>query len=302
MKIAICTLLLAAGWQLPAQELTARQLFYQKDDAAPKPPAKPDAAAPAPAPAKAAPKKVARKSAPKPPAAQPAPAAPSNVMATSAETAPAPTPVTPMATNAAYVQTESPLGLRYALVQVVNAAEREVSPQSTFHSGDMVRVKLEGNRNGYLYVIARGSSGNWKPLFPSPDINGGENRVAPHRRYTLPSSSQAFTFDEQPGEERLFLIYSAEPIRDIESMFPSLVQPAQADQPAGALPIITASAAPITDGFVAHMRQTYSRDLIVQTVTPGASDAQAGDPMENAVYVVEKSGKPLVADIHLEHR
>ncbi len=194
--------------------------------------------------------------------------------------------------------------MRYALVQVVNGAEREVSPQSTFHSGDMVRVKLEGNRNGYLYVIARGSSGNWKPLFPAPDINSGENRVAPHQRYTLPSSSQAFTFDEQPGEERLFLIYSAEPIRDIESMFPSLIQPAQAEKPAGAPPLITASAAPITDGFVARMRQTYSRDLIVQTVTPTAAapDAQGGDPMENAVYVVDKSGKPVVADIHLEHR
>ncbi len=126
--------------------------------------------------------------------------------------------------------------------------------------------------------------------------------MAPHQRCTLPSASQAFTFDEQPGEERLFLIYSVEPIRDIESMFPSLVQPAQADKPAGAPAIITASAAPITDGFVAQMRQSYSRDLIVQTVTPGAPDAQAGDPMENAVYVVEKSGKPLVADIRLEHR
>jgi Domain of unknown function (DUF4384) len=303
MKIAICTLLLAAGWQLPAQELTARQLFYQKDDAAAKPSAKPDTAAPAPAPApaKPAPKKVAKKSAPKPATAPPL-AAPTDVMATPAEAAPAPASSVPLVRPAAYVQTESPLGLRYALVQVVNAAEREVSPQSTFHSGDMVRVKLEGNRNGYLYVIARGSSGNWKPLFPSPDINGGENRVAPHQRCTLPSSSQAFTFDEQPGEERIFLIYSAEPIRDIESMFPTLMQPAQADKPAGALPIITASAEPITDGFVAHMRQTYSRDLIVQTVTPSAPDEQAGDPMENAVYVVEKSGKPLVADIRLEHR
>ncbi len=53
------------------------------------------------------------------------------------------------------------------------------------------------------------------------------------------------------------------------------------------------------------MRQTYSRDLIVQTVSPTAAapDAQqAGDLMENAVYVVDKSGKPVVADIHLEHR
>jgi len=298
MKIAICTLLLAAGWQLPAQELTARQLFYQKDDAAANPPAQP--AKPAPS-AKPAPKKVARKAAPKP---APAPAV-QDANASTPALAPAPAQAAPpvTVTNAAYVQTESPLGLRYALVQVVNGAEREVSPQSTFHSGDMVRVKIEGNRNGYLYVIARGSSGNWKPLFPAPDINGGENRVAPHQRYTLPSSSQAFTFDEQPGQEQLFLIYSAEPVRDIDSMFPTLVQPGNAEKPPSAPPaVLTASAAPITDSFVSRMRQTYSRDLIVQTVTPSAPDTQSSDPMENAVYVVEKSGRPLVADIRLEHR
>lgn len=290
MKTAILIALLAAG-QLSAQELTARQLFYQNDEAA-----KP-AATPAPPPKPAPKKKVAKKPRPKP-AAQPAPT----------EAAPAPAPSesaaspTPMVTAAAYVPGEAPLGLRYALVQVVNGAEREVNPQSTFHSGDMVRVKLEGNRDGYLYVIARGSSGNWKPLFPAPDINGGENRVAPHHRYTLPSSTQAFTFDEQPGEERLFLIYSAQPIPDIETMFPSIIHQEKAAQPPASLPVLSASAEPITDSFVSHMRQTYSRDLIVQTVTPTAPDAQSSDPMENAVYVVDKTGRPLVADIHLEHR
>lgn len=310
MRLAICTVLLAAASQLPAQELTARQLFYQKDEAPAKPaapqaaPAKPPAAAPARRSAKAS-----RKATPKPVESQPSQAAPAGEPVQAAESTPA--SITPVVTNAGYIQTPSPLGLRYALVQMVNGEEREVNPQSVFHSGDMVRVKLEGNREGYLYVISRGSSGNWKPLFPSPDISGGENRISPHRRYTVPSSTQAFTFDEQPGEERLFLIYSAEPIQDVQSMFPSLIQPGNAERKAapasGPPPLLTASAEPITDGFVSRLRETYSRDLIVQTVTPAASgtpaaQAQGGDPMENAVYVVEKSGRPLVADIRLEHR
>jgi hypothetical protein len=172
----------------------------------------------------------------------------------------------------------------------------------------MVRVKVEGNRDGYLYVIARGSSGNWKPLFPAPDINGGDNHVAAHANYELPSTTQAFTFDEQSGEEKLFIIYSGEPLHDLEGMIPSLSQPGNSDRPAAtkALPMISASLAPITDNFVSQMRNTYSRDLIVQTVTPKAPEAQTDrSPAitpENAVYVVNKTGGRLVADIRLEHK
>ena len=127
------------------------------------------------------------------------------------------------ASNAAYVSTERPLGLRYSVVQVANGGtESEVSPTAMFHAGDMVRVKVEGNRDGYLYVILRGSSGNWKPLFPAADINDGENRIGPHRGYRLPSDTQAFTFDEQAGQEQLFVIYSPEPVKDMDALIPSL--------------------------------------------------------------------------------
>lgn len=276
---------LAAGaGALVAQELTARQLFYKEDAAPPK-------AAPKAPPKKAAPKKAAPKPA--------APAAPA------VETTPAPPRPPVQATSAAYVTSERPLGLRYALVQVRDGAESEVDPSATFRSGDMVRVKVEGNREGYLYVIARGSSGNWKPLFPAPDINGGDNKIAGHRGYRLPSDTQAFTFDEQAGEERLFVIFSAEPVKDIDELIPSLTASPKKELPAPG-PMIMASARPMNDDFVSRLRNTYSRDLIVQTVAP--SQAAAAPPAgpatlpENAVYVVNKSGGRVVADIRLEHK
>jgi hypothetical protein len=197
------------------------------------------------------------------------------------------------------------MGLRYALVQVVNGIESEVSPSATFHSGDMVRVRVEGNREGYLYVISRGSSGTWKPLFPASDINGGDNKVAAHRGYALPSARQAFTFDEQPGQEQMFVIYSPEPVHDIEAMIPSLAGPPKDDRQIKPPEMLSASAAPINDAFVSRLRNIYSRDLIVQTVTPGQPAAAAGaEPAmpENAVYVVNQSGGRLVADIRLEHK
>jgi hypothetical protein len=294
MKLRIvAAVLLSTASYAAAQTLTARQLFY-KDDAEVKPTPKAPAAAPKAAP-KSAPKTAAN-STPKP-----APAPPTSEVPTPAQ------PV-PVVTSAAYTP-EKPLGLRYALVKVTEGLESEVSPTATFHSGDMVRVKVEGNRDGYLYVIARGSSGNWKPLFPAPEINNGENRVAAHANYSLPSSTQAFTFDEQAGEEKMFIIYSAEPIHDMEGMIPSLSQQGKTERPAPttkALPLITASLAPITDNFVSQMRNTYSRDLVVQTVTPKAPDAPRAEATstrpENAVYVVNKTGGRLVADIRLEHR
>jgi hypothetical protein len=284
MKLQMSAVLLAiaAAHSVPAQTLTARQLFY-KDDAEAKPTPK------------AAPKPTTKKDVPKPAAKK----APPTQAAPPPASSEVPTPKTEPArvTNAAYTSTERPLGLRYALVQVVSGAESEVSPTATFHSGDMVRVRVEGNRDGYLYVIARGSSGNWKPLFPAPDINGGENQVVARHNYSLPSSTQAFTFDEQAGQEQLFVIYSAEPVKDIDALIPSLEAPGKTPAP-GAM--VMASAAPMNDEFVSRLRNTYSRDLIVQTVGP-SQPSEARMP-ENAVYVVNKSGGRLVADIRLEHR
>jgi hypothetical protein len=276
--------LVFTGSEAAAQTLTARQLFY-KEDAETKPAPK------APAAARAAPKAVKKSAHAAPPPA-----------AAGVPTAAQPAPV---GTNPGYVP-EKPLGLRYSLVKVTVDGETEVSPDETFHSGDSVRVKVEGNRDGYLYIVSRGSSGNWKPLFPSADINGGENHVAAHASYSLPSTTQVFSFDRQAGEEKLFIIYSPDPIRDLESMIPSLTHSTQPDKPATkALPINTATLAPITDNYVSQMRQTYSRDLVVETVTPKTPEPQAGTTppkQENAVYVVNRNGGRLVADIRLEHK
>jgi hypothetical protein len=288
MKRSFWILLGCAGaWA--AQELTPRQLFY-KDDAAPAPKAAPKSQMKRPA----ATKKAEPKTATTPPAAAAAPEA-------------APSAPAPKVMSAAYVSQDRPLGLRYALTQVVNGAEAEVNPTATFHSGDMVRVKVEGNRDGYLYVISRGSSGNWKPLFPAPDINGGDNKIVGHRGYRLPSDTQAFSFDEQAGEERLFVVFSAEPVKDMDELIPSLTAPVVKqgkDLPTPG-PMIVASANPINDDMVSRLRNTYSRDLIVQTVTPSAPAPASAGPAtlpEGAVYVVNRSGGRVVADIKLEHK
>ena len=297
--ILISSLMLCVA--VSAQELTPRQLFYKDStEAKPRQPAPPPAA---PKPAVSA-KKAAKKP-PVKPKTEPETAA-ATAASTPTEMPPAAQTV-PSAKSAQFIPTETvqPLGLRYALVKVVNGAEAETNPSDWFRSGDMVRVKVEGNRDGYLYVVSRGSSGNWKPLFPAPDINGGNNRVSAHRRYELPSETQAFTFDEQPGQEQLFVVYSAEPVRDMDELIPSLSSSASNPaQPRQSLSELAAGGKPITDAVISSLRTAYSRDLLVQTVTPQSdtpAPAEHSNP-ENAVYVINKAGGRVVADIRLEHR
>src|ERR1700677_4261269 len=71
-----------------------------------------------------------------------------------------------------------PLGLRYSVLKR-DAGDKfvEVDADSTFRSGDRIRLSVDTNTSGYLYVVAQGSSGNWRLLFPSAEAQGGSNRI-----------------------------------------------------------------------------------------------------------------------------
>ena len=97
-----------------------------------------------------------------------------------------------------------------------------MSPTATFHSGDMVRVKVEGNRDGYLYVIRADRAATGSRCFRRPTSTAARTGLVAHRGYRLPSDTQAFTFDEQAGQEQLFVIYSPEPVKDMDALIPSL--------------------------------------------------------------------------------
>src|SRR6185503_8813017 len=43
------------------------------------------------------------------------------------------------------------LGLRYAIVQQTAGGDAEVTPDTTFHSGDRIRFMFEPNVDGYLF-------------------------------------------------------------------------------------------------------------------------------------------------------
>ncbi|MCX6626717.1 MAG: DUF4384 domain-containing protein [Candidatus Solibacter sp.] len=240
----------------PKKQLTARELFYA---AAQAPAARTDTARP--------PAKRSTATPPKPveiARADTRPPAPRTTAAVAQTTAPQPAPATaPMPAGGA-----PPLGLRYTVLKLAaDNTPTEVPNDTVFHAGDRIRFSVEANAPGYLYIINQGSSGNWKPMFPSAEIEDGNNRIEGWRPYTMP---------------------------------PDLMDDLRRDT-AGPEDDGVTAVHPMEQRVAARMRAVYARDLIIEKVDPNTP----GDKKETAVYVVNPSGSAdsrVVADLHLVHQ
>jgi hypothetical protein len=197
----------------------------------------------------------------------------------------------------------APLGLRYSILKREGADSVEAAADSVFRSGDRIRLRVEVSGSGYLYIIHRGSSGVWKPLFPAAETAGGDNRVERGRTYEIPAG-YVFTFDEQPGEEKLFIVFSRQPEANLDELIYSLTS---GQKPADAAPkvLLAQNMVNIQDGMIERMRNVYSRDLIIEKVDESSPAAAAAPAREKAVYVVNPSrsgDSRVVADVTLTHK
>jgi hypothetical protein len=204
------------------------------------------------------------------------------------------------------------LGVRYTIEKVTAGSAEPMGIHSVFHSGDRIRVSVEVNDTAYLYVVARGSSGTWSPLFPSKNADDGSNRVEPGRKYVVPTGKgQVFTFHEPSGAEKLFIVASRVPEPSLEQLMYAIHSgqggspstPAQTSSDPN-VKILMASAEPIGDRTVGDLR-AYSRDLIVEDASAEAQPDHSGTGQDKSFYAVNPSGSPdsrVVADITLNHQ
>jgi len=252
----------AAVWAQDTSGLHARELFYTPVPQASQPPAQPQTAPAKPKPAV----KVEEK------AKKPAPQSTSTLAVT------------------------APLGMRYSVLKR-NAAGtfEEVDPDTNFRSGDRIRVKVDSNNTGYLYIVAQGSSGAWQLLFPSAEVAGGSNLIQPGESRMVPSGDRGqWAFDDRGGVEKLFVVLTRQPEPDLDKLIYSF------SGQAGASRTLVAKAA-VSNDVVAHLRQQVSsRDLVFEKV-----DSDSGPVVEKAAYVVNASSAPdsrLVVDVSLNHK
>ncbi len=203
----------------------------------------------------------------------------------------------------------APVGLRYTLIKVSGNRTEDVSPDTVFNSGDHIKVAVEVSDSGYLYVITQGSSGTWEPLFPSSSVENGDNRVLAGRSYVVPPGN-VITFVGQPGTEKLFVIFSRQPEKEMDRLIYILQggrgQPTAApEEPKRPSPtFLLSSNKPIENSLVDKLRDVYSRDLIIEK-GEAADQAKPAPEQDKSVYVVNRDGAAnarVVADIRLIHQ
>jgi hypothetical protein len=177
--------------------------------------------------------------------------------------------------------------LRYAVLKRDAAGQfQEIDPDTSFRSGDRIRLKVDANTSGYLYVVMQGSSGTWKLLSPSAEVAGGSNLIRKgESRQIPPGNSGQFVFDEQAGNEKLFIVLTRQPEADLDKLIYAM----------GGTKALVAQAS-LQDDVVSRLRsQVASRDLVFEKA----------DGAENAAYVVNPSTAPdarLVVDLALKHK
>jgi hypothetical protein len=102
-----------------------------------------------------------------------------------------------------------------------NGVSVRVDPEREFRRNERVRLLLETNVDGYLYVFNTTDGGEPVMIYPDPELDEGGNYIQSHVPVEVPSSVAAeerlrwFRFDENPGVERLYFVFTREPLTGI---------------------------------------------------------------------------------------
>jgi serine/threonine protein kinase len=153
-----------------------------------------------------------------------------------------------------------------------------------FSPGDRVRVVVSSPQPGHLYIInespaATGGQSDFNILFPSPTANQGSAQLAAGQTISIPEIGDGFIFDEEQGTERLWLIWTANAVAELEA--------------------IKRWANPQDKGEIRDADQAVAlRDFLAKHSTP-APDAQKDEATKQTT--ITGRGEVLVKLIKLEH-
>jgi hypothetical protein len=111
------------------------------------------------------------------------------------------------------------LGVGYTLyMRNENGEAVRVDPSRNFRTGERVRLLLETNTDGYLYIFNTTDNGDPVMIYPDTRLDDGGNYIEAHVPIEIPSREEQdenfrwFTFDNKPGTERLYVVFSREPL------------------------------------------------------------------------------------------
>ena len=102
-----------------------------------------------------------------------------------------------------------------------NGLAVRVDPDHVFRKGDRVRVLLESNTDGYLYIFNTTNDGPATMIYPDADLDEAGNYLQAHIPFEIPTSTAAeerlrwFAFDDVGGTEHIFFVFTREPLNGI---------------------------------------------------------------------------------------
>src|SRR5829696_4717869 len=160
---------------------------------------------------------------------RPKPAAVSNNPGKSPDKTPAKTPAkpdTPAASTTASTHLKpvnAPrIGLGLTLfMRDSNGLAVRTDPDHVFQKGDRVRVLLETNTDGYLYIFNTTNEGPPVMIYPHANLDEAGNYLQAHVPFEIPTSLATeerlrwFAYDETAGTEHLFFVFTREPLGGI---------------------------------------------------------------------------------------
>jgi hypothetical protein len=112
------------------------------------------------------------------------------------------------------------IGLGYTLyMRDANGNAMRVDPSREFRAGDRIRLSLETNTDGYLYIFHTENNGEPQMLYPDVRLEKGGNRIEAHVPYEIPWNEPGvenwFKFDANPANERLYIVVTRQPLPGI---------------------------------------------------------------------------------------
>ena len=115
-----------------------------------------------------------------------------------------------------------PIGLGYTFFTLGDnglAIRTEAARQ--FRTGEAIRIALETNTDGYLYIFHTENGGEPSMIYPDARLGGGGNLVRAHVPYEIPSSAETaeemrwFVFKDPPAAERLYIVLARQPLAGV---------------------------------------------------------------------------------------
>lgn len=107
-----------------------------------------------------------------------------------------------------------PIGLGYTIYKINGDTAEPVGPEHVFKAGDKLRLALETNAEGYLYIFTTENNSNPVMLYPNVKFDGGRNEVAAHTSELYPADD-AFEIAGEQAVEQLHVIFSRTPLPDV---------------------------------------------------------------------------------------